>query len=67
MYTDDPVRDAKHRDLETQRWLDNLPHCEHCHEPIQDKEYFVIEEAIICPECLVEYCEKHYRVKNTAL
>lgn len=64
MYTDDPVRDAKHRDLETQRWRDSLPKCAHCHDPIEDDELFEIEGVKICPDCLYDYCFKHYRVKN---
>lgn len=67
MYTDDPVRDYDRYDREQQKWLDRLPKCDHCHEPIQDYNYYKIEEANICEECLTEYCEEHYQVSNTDL
>ncbi len=66
-YTDDPVKDAMRRDREHQQWLDRLPKCAHCHEPIQDGEYYEIEEANICSDCLFEYCEEHYKKVNTEL
>lgn len=67
MYTDDPVRDAMHRDRETQEWLDSLPVCACCRQPIQDKRYFEIEDVSVCSDCLRDYCEEEYLVKNTAL
>lgn len=67
MYTDDPVRDAMHRDREIQEWQDRLPHCAHCHYPIQDDKYYVIEGVNICSDCLYEYCDEQYLVKNTEL
>ena len=67
LYTDDPVRDAMKRDKEHQMWLDSLPVCERCKEPIQDRQYYEIEGAKICSECLTEYCDEQYQVKNTEL
>ena len=60
-YTDDPPADFDAYDKECQEWLDSLPKCAHCKEPIQDNTYFEIEEVIICSDCLTEYCEKHYK------
>lgn len=66
-YTDDPVKDAMRRDREHQQWLDRLPHCARCHQPIQDDDYYEIEEANICSDCLFEYCEEQYKKVNTEL
>lgn len=67
MYTDDPVRDFERRDREQQEWLDRLPKCAHCHQPIQYDSYYEIEGESICPECLYEYCEEQYKKANTEL
>lgn len=67
MYTDDPVRDAMHRDIEHQQWLDRLPKCACCRQPIQDYDYYEIEGVKICNYCLTDYCDTQYRVKNTEL
>ena len=67
MYTDDPVKDAMYRDRVNQEWLARLPHCAHCHQPIQEDYYYEIEEANICSDCLYEYCEEHYKKVNTEL
>ena len=66
-YTDDPVKDAMRRDRKYQEWLDRLPHCAHCHQPIQDDDYYEIEEANICCDCMFDYCEEHYKKVNTEL
>lgn len=39
-----------------QRWLDSLPHCEHCNEPIQDESLYRIDGSLFCPDCT----ETHY-------
>jgi recombinational DNA repair protein (RecF pathway) len=67
MFTDDPVKDALRRDREEQAWLDRLPRCAHCHQPIQDENYFEIEEVNVCSDCLYEYCEEQYKKTNTEL
>ena len=61
-YTDDPIADFGVYDRECQEWLDSLPVCVHCHQPIQETEYFSIEEENVCSECLTEYCEEYYKV-----
>ncbi len=57
-YTDDPIRDAEARDAEQQSALDKLPVCSYCGEPIQDDFCYVINDEIICEECLEENFRK---------
>lgn len=66
-YTDDPVADFHAYDRERQEWLDSLPVCACCKEPIQDRRYFEIEGETVCGECLTEYCEEHYEKENTEI
>lgn len=63
-YTDDPIADFNAYDRERQEWLDSLPVCAHCKEPIQDRRYFEIEGENVCRECLTEYCEEHFEKEN---
>lgn len=67
MFTDDPIADFYRYDREQQEWLDRLPKCEHCCEPIQDEKYYEIEGVKVCENCLTDYCDKHYRACNTEL
>lgn len=39
-------------DHEEQEWLDSLPVCDECGEPIQTEECYEINGEVICPECL---------------
>lgn len=55
--TDDPVADAATHDWETQRWLDSLPKCERCDEPIQQEKAVCIDGKYYCDECLDELRE----------
>lgn len=32
-------------------WLNNLPRCEHCNEPIQDEDLFDIDGTLYHMEC----------------
>lgn len=66
-YTDNPIADALEHEKEVQDWLDRLPHCAFCHQPIQDENYFEIEGEPIHRECLTEYCEEHYEKENTEI
>ena len=63
-YTDDPVADFLAYDREQQEWLDRLPVCSHCKEPIQDNRYYVIGEDNVCLECLEDYCDDNFTVYN---
>ena len=51
-YTDNPIADFNRWDEEQTKWLDKLPKCAECGEPIQDEECFEINGELICPECL---------------
>lgn len=62
-YDDFVMHDAQH-----ERWLAQLPVCEICGMPIQDDYYYVIDDTIICCDCLGEYLKDHdYRVENKYL
>lgn len=63
-YTDDPVADFNAYDRKRQEWLDSLPKCAHCGEPIQDRRYFEIEGEPIHRECLEEFCEEIFEKEN---
>lgn len=62
-YSDDPLRDFERHDREQAKWLEKLPVCSECCEPVQDDHYYLINEKVICPRCL----EDCYRKDNDAL
>lgn len=41
-----------------QRWLDSLPKCDHCNNPIQDEELVDFDGFLICHECLKNHYTK---------
>lgn len=45
---------------EQERRLAKLPECADCGNPVQDDHYYLINDEVICPDCL----ESGYR-KNT--
>lgn len=51
-WTDDPCADFLRHDAEQQAWLDKLPKCSECGQPIQDDEAYYINDEWICQECL---------------
>ena len=51
-YTDNPLADFARKDADDQRWLDSLPKCCECGEPIQDDFCFVINDEAVCEDCL---------------
>lgn len=51
--TDDPLADFAAYEDERERWLKKLPVCADCDEPIQDDHYFLINDEMICTECLI--------------
>jgi formylmethanofuran dehydrogenase subunit E len=59
MYSGDPIRDHEEREREAQAWLDSLPVCCECGEPIQDDECYEFDGELICPDCLKENHRKH--------
>lgn len=52
--TDDPAADYDRYCDEQDEWLERLPRCAYCHEPIQDDFCYEINDELICEECLVE-------------
>lgn len=60
MFTGDPLKDAKQRDAEEQAWLDTLPKCSYCGEPIQDEQCYAFDGDIFHIDC---FSERHR--KNT--
>lgn len=50
--TGNPLADFLLKDAEDQRFLNKLPKCDECGEPIQDDECYEINDEYICPECL---------------
>lgn len=51
-YTDDPVQDFLNHDAEQQRKMDKLPVCADCDEPVTDDHYYLINDEVICQNCL---------------
>ena len=52
--TGDPISDFALHDREEQKWLEKLPKCADCGEPIQDDHYYLINDEPICPNCLAQ-------------
>lgn len=50
--TGNPLADFLLKDAEEQRFLNKLPKCAECGEPIQTDECYEIGGEYICPECL---------------
>lgn len=51
-YTDDPLLDFDRFDREQQKRLDKLPVCADCGEAVQNDHYYLINDAVICPDCM---------------
>lgn len=53
MNPNEPVlADLYRREAEERAWLDKLPKCDYCGEPIQEEHYYDINGDYICVECL---------------
>ena len=59
MYIPDNLDAFDAYDAEQQRQLEKLPVCEQCGQTIQDDYYFVINDEVICTECLVRDFRKN--------
>lgn len=53
--TDDPLRDADRYDMECQEWLNSLPYCVDCGEPLTQYGY-VLDGEMYCKSCLLCEC-----------
>lgn len=56
--TDDPVADAASWDRYQQSLLEKLPKCVYCRQPIVEDKCYLIDDELVCPECLVREHEK---------
>ena len=56
-WTDDPVADFERHDREQTEWLNSLPKCSICNEPIQQERAFEKNGFWICDDC-IEYYRK---------
>lgn len=50
-YTDDPLMDYSRYEADQERWLERLPVCADCGEPIQDSHCYEYNGEYICPQC----------------
>ena len=50
--TGDPLEDFNRLDREQAEYLESLPVCSICGEPIQDEHLYLINDEFVCPECL---------------
>ena len=56
--SDDPARDAAHRNADEERELAKSPKCVDC-GPIQGEVYYEIEGKFYCPDCLGKYHRRY--------
>ena len=56
----DPLDDFARHDREQAQWLEKLPKCSFCGEPIQDEHYYEINGDNVCPGCL----DNEFRKEN---
>lgn len=54
-YSDNPEADFIAHDIEQEKALAKLPHCDDCGEPIQDDEAYYINAGWICEDCMSSY------------
>lgn len=50
--TDDPIADFARWDAEQEEWLEHLPVCEECGEPIQQEFAVCLHGHWYCDDCL---------------
>lgn len=51
IWTGDPIRDFERHDSEQREWLEKLPKCDLCGEPIQDDYFWEFAGDKYCEEC----------------
>lgn len=56
-YSDDPVWDAERHQEDQDRRLEQRPVCSDCGHHVQDDHYYLINDEVICRDCL----ESNYR------
>lgn len=50
--TDNPLADFASWNAEQTAELERLPECADCGEQVQDDHYYLINDEVICPNCL---------------
>lgn len=55
--SDDPAADFNRHDADQEAWIARRPVCCYCGEHIQHDHFFLINDEMICPDCL----ERHFR------
>ena len=58
MYTDDPISDFNRYDAEQYREEQKLPRCSCCDEPIYEEHYYLINNDVVCEDCLKDQFRK---------
>lgn len=58
--TDDPLRDFRRHDREEAEWLERRPVCDICGQAIQEDTCYLINDELICRECL----DRDYKVRT---
>lgn len=56
--TDDPLADFNRHEAEQESRLARRPVCCYCEEHIQHDHLFLINDEMICPDCLESYFRK---------
>lgn len=46
------------REREQESWLAKRPVCDYCGEHIQDDHIYLINDEVICPDCMDSYFRK---------
>ena len=52
MYIPDNYDQWEAHEAKQDKWLEQLPECEHCGKTIQDDFYYEINDAVLCEDCL---------------
>lgn len=52
IFTDDPLLDFDRWDGAQSKRLKQLPVCADCGEAVQDDHYYLINDSVICPDCM---------------
>lgn len=57
VWTDDPIADAQTYMDEQEEWLQSLPKCECCGEPIQQEKAICYNDQWCCRDCEPDFFE----------
>lgn len=57
--TNDPLADFDRYSAEQEEWLENLPKCSECGNPIQDDTCYQVNDELICESCMDTFHKVH--------